>query len=66
MATIENGPRVKFFRAHDQQHALVGQVVEIRDGEALVKTEPDGVLVWANADDCKEIEADAKAEAEDK
>jgi len=49
MAEIKAGASVEFFRSHDMQHAITGSVKEVRDDEVLIETEPDGVLVWANA-----------------
>lgn len=43
------GPKVSFFRAHDKAHKLSGTVVEKKGEEILVKTEPDGVLVWTDS-----------------
>jgi hypothetical protein len=49
------GTRVKFRRSFDQQHELTGRVVKIGDDgkEVLIKTDPDGVLVWANYKDVR-------------
>src|SRR5271157_4278739 len=48
---------VSFYRSHDAQHELTGEVVQIKSPddddaptEILVKTKPDGVLVWTNSD----------------
>ncbi len=56
MAKFEKGESVKFFRSHDKQHELTGEVAEVKDSEVLVKTAPDSVLVWANAADVKPAE----------
>ena len=53
---FEKDQRVTFTRSHDRVHSLTGKVVEAKDDQILVATDPAGVLVWANAADvaCEE------------
>ena len=47
--TFNKGDRVEFTRSHDPGHKLCGTVQQVKDNdEVLVKTEPDGVLVWTD------------------
>jgi len=59
MAELEEGQYVRFFRSHDRTHALSGLVVDVRDDEVLIESEPDGVPIWANARDVTPIEEKA-------
>lgn len=49
--TFQKKQRVTFTRSHDRVHSLTGALVEVKDDSVLVATDPDGVLVWANAAD---------------
>ena len=49
MAKFQKDQRVTFTRQHDRTHSLTGAVVEVKDDEVLVATDPDGALVWALA-----------------
>ena len=49
MAKLQKDQRVTFTRQHDRTHSLTGTVVEVKDDEVLVATDPDGVPVWTLA-----------------
>lgn len=57
--TFQKEQRVSFTRSHDRVHTLTGAVVEVKDDEILVATDPDGVKVWANTADASPLEDEA-------
>lgn len=66
--TFQKKQRVTFTRSHDRVHSLTGAVVEVKDDSVLVATDPDGVLVWANAADVaalpEEVATDGKKDSD--
>lgn len=65
MAKILQGARVEFTRAHDTQTKLTGTVETIAGEDVLVKTDPDGVAVFAVADACTVLEDAPASDAPD-
>lgn len=57
MAELTKGARVKFHRSHDVHTVLTGAVEEVKETEVLIRTDPAGVLVWANAADVTAVKA---------
>jgi preprotein translocase subunit YajC len=62
-AGFHKDQHVTFIRSHDRVHSIAGTVVEVKDSEILVATEPDGVKVWANAADVTAVPEKASKKA---